>query len=484
MSRTLIMASDELSAHDWAEVRRQARRRLARQAGIFADVVVNRKTITQSQKDEVVALLRACEKELIDAAAAVSRLPPQPIEHEVRLTRERVKAAIVAAVDRMAKYHDERYIPIGDFLDDALEYALDAAVATDAVLRAEDALLAEVLTLRRAVQDSAAFINNEQVQAARLPPAPAPSLTEDNRTRWLTGHQERGHTITLRRCYDECSCGTMYWRDLPADLAHLEGTAWEPVPLPAPAPAPQLSRDATDEEAEAAGARMIEKHRGLLEKLAARDREVAPAQAPQREEEKEAPMELTVADINEINRRLSAGLDYGSGNADPDAIKAVADLQWKLVFLGQQIEQAGKRRVPVPAPAPAWQPMCHACGHLQTVHSGRPDGENDACTVCDCPRLHTLITVNADAGRELVMTTSLQRFYNLTTWLLSEAPSGVLSDGASLGYHHAMRAVTALRDELRRDRLVEHDEGFWHLGQKKAAPTHGQPLPPPPASKE
>jgi hypothetical protein len=53
---------------DWTEMRRQERRRLARQAGILADVVVNRKTLTQSQKDEVVALLRACEKELIDAS--------------------------------------------------------------------------------------------------------------------------------------------------------------------------------------------------------------------------------------------------------------------------------------------------------------------------------------------------------------------------------------------------------------------------------
>lgn len=66
--RTGEVIADELSAHDWSEVRRQARRRLARQAGILADVVVNRKAITPSQKDEVVALLRECEKELIDAS--------------------------------------------------------------------------------------------------------------------------------------------------------------------------------------------------------------------------------------------------------------------------------------------------------------------------------------------------------------------------------------------------------------------------------
>lgn len=58
---------DHQKTSDWSEVKRQARRRVARQAGILADVVVNRKTLTQSQKDEVVALLRACEKELIDA---------------------------------------------------------------------------------------------------------------------------------------------------------------------------------------------------------------------------------------------------------------------------------------------------------------------------------------------------------------------------------------------------------------------------------
>jgi hypothetical protein len=63
--------------------------------------------------------------------------------------------------------------------------------------------------------------------------------------------------------------------------------------------------------------------------------------------------------------------------------------------------------------------------------------------------------------------TTLQRFYNLTTWLLSEAPTGRLDEGASEGYHDALVALTNLRDELRRAKAIEHDEGFWHLGQKK-----------------
>lgn len=53
----------------------------------------------------------------------------------------------------------------------------------------------------------------------------------------------------------------------------------------------------------------------------------------------EAWLGLTVADINQINRRLSAGLEYGSGSGDLEARKAVGELQWKLVALGQQIEQ-------------------------------------------------------------------------------------------------------------------------------------------------
>jgi hypothetical protein len=50
---------------DYARARRRRRREVARLAGRLADVVVNRKTITQAQKDEVVQVLRDCERELI-----------------------------------------------------------------------------------------------------------------------------------------------------------------------------------------------------------------------------------------------------------------------------------------------------------------------------------------------------------------------------------------------------------------------------------
>lgn len=78
----------------------------------------------------------------------------------------------------------------------------------------------------------------------------------------------------------------------------------------------------------------------------------------------------------------------------------------------------------------------------------------------------TIPSAGEERLRRHVDATNLQRFYNLTTWLLSEAPTGRLDEGATVGYHHALRAVTGLRDELRRDKMVEHDEGFWHLGRK------------------
>lgn len=77
------------------------------------------------------------------------------------------------------------------------------------------------------------------------------------------------------------------------------------------------------------------------------------------------------------------------------------------------------------------------------------------------------MTAQEERLRRHVDATNLQRFYNLTTWLLSEAPTGRLDEGATVGYHHALRAVTGLRDELRRDKMIEHDEGFWHLGRKR-----------------
>jgi hypothetical protein len=51
---------------DYATVSRERRRDVARMAGRLADVVVNRRTLTQAQKDEVVTVLRECEKHLID----------------------------------------------------------------------------------------------------------------------------------------------------------------------------------------------------------------------------------------------------------------------------------------------------------------------------------------------------------------------------------------------------------------------------------
>ena len=73
---------------------------------------------------------------------------PAGAEQEIKLTRDRVEAAIRKAVDQMAKYRGDTMIPVSDFLDDALQYALDEAVKSDSVLKAEDALLEEVKALR------------------------------------------------------------------------------------------------------------------------------------------------------------------------------------------------------------------------------------------------------------------------------------------------------------------------------------------------
>jgi uncharacterized membrane protein YvbJ len=51
---------------DYDAVSRQRRREVARKAGRIADVIVNRRTLTQEQKDTVVIVLRECEKELIN----------------------------------------------------------------------------------------------------------------------------------------------------------------------------------------------------------------------------------------------------------------------------------------------------------------------------------------------------------------------------------------------------------------------------------
>lgn len=62
--------------------------------------------------------------------------------------------------------------------------------------------------------------------------------------------------------------------------------------------------------------------------------------------------------------------------------------------------------------------------------------------------------------------TELQNFYNLTTWLLSVAPTGVLELGASQEYHDAFVKLAEFRRELREKGLVKHDERFWQMHLK------------------
>jgi hypothetical protein len=51
----------------WDQTRRLRRREAARKAGRLAEEVVTAKTLTRAQKDQIVEVLRECEKELIDA---------------------------------------------------------------------------------------------------------------------------------------------------------------------------------------------------------------------------------------------------------------------------------------------------------------------------------------------------------------------------------------------------------------------------------
>lgn len=67
-----------------------------------------------------------------------------------------------------------------------------------------------------------------------------------------------------------------------------------------------------------------------------------------------------------------------------------------------------------------------------------------------------------DKIRELVPNADIiQKFYDLTTRLISVSPSGRLEDGAKRAYHDALNALIQARDEARRSGIVEHDESFW-----------------------
>jgi hypothetical protein len=65
---------------------------------------------------------------------------------------------------------------------------------------------------------------------------------------------------------------------------------------------------------------------------------------------------------------------------------------------------------------------------------------------------------------QLRVTKELQRMYDATTRLLSVAPTGRVDLGASQDYHDALVALTTLRDELRRGRFIQHNEGYWKNG--------------------
>jgi len=68
-----------------------------------------------------------------------------------------------------------------------------------------------------------------------------------------------------------------------------------------------------------------------------------------------------------------------------------------------------------------------------------------------------------------------QQFYDLTTWLLSEAPTARIDLGATQGYHDAMLALTNFRANLRLDDSVTHNESWWHRGRKLAVSPHQTP---------
>lgn len=84
------------------------------------------------------------------------------------------------------------------------------------------------------------------------------------------------------------------------------------------------------------------------------------------------PMALTVQDINAINRLLESCAPSSSadGSAAAEERKRIADLEWKLVALGQRIESAAKQpssavrdSAETPFP-PATQPICPTCAQV------------------------------------------------------------------------------------------------------------------------
>ena len=67
----------------------------------------------------------------------------------------------------------------------------------------------------------------------------------------------------------------------------------------------------------------------------------------------------------------------------------------------------------------------------------------------------------------------LQAFYDVTSWLMSEAPSARTDLGASQEYHDAMGALINIRCEARNSELVQHDESWWHRSKKQTLSVDG-----------
>jgi hypothetical protein len=62
----------------------------------------------------------------------------------------------------------------------------------------------------------------------------------------------------------------------------------------------------------------------------------------------------------------------------------------------------------------------------------------------------------------------LQHLYDVTTWLLSVAPTGRVDQGAYVPYHDALVALSDTRDFLRQHDLVRHDESWWNKHAKRS----------------
>lgn len=70
----------------------------------------------------------------------------------------------------------------------------------------------------------------------------------------------------------------------------------------------------------------------------------------------------------------------------------------------------------------------------------------------------------------------LQEFYDVTTWLISTAPTARVDEGAAVPYHDALVQLTELRRRLRDTGAVEHNERWWlrHLKARDQAQLGGQ----------